>query len=70
MKKNKKVVDKCILWVYYPTRKGKGVFENKFSEASFTFYKKIQFDSKGKGVFCGAKGSTMRDNLAFLFSDS
>ncbi len=37
MKKIKKVIDKCILWVYYPTRKGKGVFEIEFSETLFTF---------------------------------
>ena len=36
-KKLKKVVDKYFWQVYYPTRKGKGVFEIKFSETFFTF---------------------------------
>ena len=36
-KKSKKVVDKYFGQVYYPTRKGKGVFEIKFSETLFTF---------------------------------
>ena len=36
-KKLKKVIDKFFCQVYYPTRKGKDVFEIKFSETSFTF---------------------------------
>ena len=36
-RKIKKGIDKRFLQVYHPTRKGKGVFERKFSEASFTF---------------------------------
>jgi len=27
----------------------------------------MQFDSEGKGVFCGADISTMKGNLAFCF---
>jgi hypothetical protein len=34
--KIKKGIDKRFFQVYHPTRKGKGVFEKKFSEASFT----------------------------------
>jgi hypothetical protein len=49
--------------VYYPTRKGKGVFEKKFSETLFCFY------IKGKGAFCGAGISAVKAILAFLFSD-
>ena len=66
-KKLKKVIDKFFCWVYYPTRKGKGVFENKFSEASFTFYKKIQFDSEGKGVFLVQVSVPWKATLPFVF---
>ncbi|NBI89397.1 hypothetical protein D3Z45_02055 [Lachnospiraceae bacterium] len=57
--------------MYYPTHKGKGVFERKFSETLFTFIdeKYIQFDLKDKGVFYGAGKSAMKAILVFLFSN-
>ncbi len=46
-------LDKCFLRVYHPTRKGKGVFEKKFSETLFFVYceKQIPFEPKGMDVF-------------------
>lgn len=68
-RKNKKRIDKWFLRVYDPTRKGKGVFERKFSEALFTFADENTYNliEKGKGVFYGAGKSAMTAILAFLF---
>jgi Fe-S cluster biosynthesis and repair protein YggX len=63
--KSKKGIDKHFFGVYYPTSKGKDVFERMVSETSFSFIKKDTIWVKKARASFMCRKSTVKEFLAF-----